>query len=386
MVVILYFLQSSKLIKRIIFILPVIFFLAGNFFCASYAAELTPFEQTIRILERWTPIHWGQDCFVWVVHYPEEIVDSWIESEAARSGTSDFDREAFRKNFVSDLKLDTSETFLVSVYSFGNRPINLNPVSENISLFTATGERVKPSKYDGALDNPSLGIVQGLVFFPKQSNKDYVIGIRGISNKERVFSFTPVTEDTKQEPIKQEPVKKPEVVVVNLPKKQTPKKTPASTTPPPPPAIPPRPITPLFQEESESMEEFVNSVKPEKVNNSTTTNTNTARLSNVDSSYSSRETVLRKFLLLWADGAAIEMYDMLSDTSKKVISRENFAKDVTKESNLRSGIKKGDYRIDWIGEERAKIITTHKTLFVKTVATQTIGVTREGSSWKIVWY
>ena len=96
--------------------------------------------------------------------------------------------------------------------------------------------------------------------------------------------------------------------------------------------------------------------------------------------------MLRKFLLLWADGAAIEMYDMLSDTSQKVISRENFAKDVAKESNIRSGLKRGDYRIDWIGEERAKIITTHKTLFVKSVATQILGITREGSSWKIIWY
>ena len=391
----LYFLQNSRLTKRIAIILPVML-LAGNFFCSSiHAAELTPFEQTIRILERWTSIHWGQDCFVWIVHYPEEIVDSWIESEAVRYGTNNFDREAFRKNFVSDLKLDTSETFLVSVYSFGNKPVNLNPVSKNISLFAASGERIKPSKYDSALDNPSLGIVQGLVFFPKQSNKDYVVGIRGMSNKECVFSFSPVVNEIKQEPVKQEPEKKSEVIVVNLPKKQPPKKSTAPVTPPPPPAIPPRPITPLFQEDSENMEEFVNSVKSEaKDSKSTQANeviqtnpsTNPTRLSNVDNSYSSRETVLRKFLLLWADGAVIEMYDMLSDTSKKVISRENFAKDVTKESNIRSGIKRGDYRIDWIGEERAKIITTHKTLFVKSVATQTIGVTREGSSWKIVWY
>ncbi len=391
----LYFLQNNRLIRSIAIILPVML-LAGNFFCSSiHAADLTPFEQTIRILERWTSIHWGQDCFVWVVHYPEEIVDSWIESEAARYGTGNFDREAFRKNFVSDLELDTAETFLISVYSFGSRPVNLNPVNENISLFSASGERIKPLKYDNALDNPSSGIVQGLVFFPKQSNKDYVIGIKGMSSKERVFSFSPIVDEAKQEAVKQEHEKKSEVVVVNLPKKQPPKKAAAPTAPPPSPAIPPRPITPLFQEKSESMEEFVSSVKSEAKDStskqaneisSITPSASTTRLSNVDSSYSSRETVLRKFLLLWADGAAIEMYDMLSDTSQKVISRENFAKDVAKESNIRSGLKRGDYRIDWIGEERAKIITTHKTLFVKSVATQTLGITREGSSWKIIWY
>ena len=78
------------------------------------------------------------------------------------------------------------------------------------------------------------------------------------------------------------------------------------------------------------------------------------------------------------------MYDMLSENSKKLISRENFAKEVAKSSDMRSGLK-GDYRINWVGEERAKVITTHKSLFFKSVSTRTLGVTREGSSWKIVW-
>ena len=386
-----YFLQNNRLIKRIAISLPVMLLLAGNFFCLQiYAAELTPFDETIRILERWTCFHWGQDCFVWVVHYPKEIIDSWVEAEAVRSSMSNSDRETFKRNFVSDLRLDTSETFLVSVYSFGSRPVDLNPVSEKISLFTAAGERIKPSKYDSSLDNPSLGIIQGLVFFPKQSTKDYVVGIRGMSNKERLFSFAP-SEEVKTEPVKHEPEKRPEFVVVNLPKKQPSKKAPDPVAPPPPPVIPSRPVTPLFQDDSESMENFVRSMTTESeslkpVQTAKSLSTPSTRPSNIDSSYSSRETVLRKFLLLWADGAAIEMYDMLSDTSKKVISRENFVKEVAKESNLRSGIKKGDYKIDWIGEERAKIITTRKTLFVKSVSTQTIGVTREVSSWKIVWY
>ena len=370
--------------------------LTGNFFCSCvYAAETSPSDEAIRILERWTSVHWGQDCFVWIVHYPEEFVKSWVEAEAIRTGMNDSEREAFRKKFVSDLRLDSSETFLVSVYSFGSRPVNLDPVRETISLFPASGERIKPSKYDSTLDNPSLGIVQGLVFFPKQTNKDYVIGVKGIWKNERVFSFAP--PEIKQEPIKQEPEKKPEVVVVNLPKKQSPKKKePEQITPPPPPPIPPRPIQPLFDEDSETMEEFVKSVQEHSNSKAEVKDlrqarisnplTNSNRPSNIDSSYSSREAVLRKFLLLWADGAAIEMYEMLSDTSKRVISRDNFAKEIAKDSNLRSGIKKGDYRIDWIGEERAKIITTYKTLFVKSVATQTLGVTREGSSWKIVWY
>ncbi|MDR1049206.1 MAG: hypothetical protein LBL51_05570, partial [Synergistaceae bacterium] len=39
------------------------------------------FEETVRILEDRTVFHWGRDCLVWVVHYPEEIVEPWVESE-----------------------------------------------------------------------------------------------------------------------------------------------------------------------------------------------------------------------------------------------------------------------------------------------------------------
>ena len=88
--------------------------------------------------------------------------------------------------------------------------------------------------------------------------------------------------------------------------------------------------------------------------------------------------------MLWADNSPFEMYEMLSDTSKKVISRENFAKEVSKASDIRAGLK-SDYRIDWVGEERAKVITTRKSLVFKSVTTRTLGVTREGSSWRVVW-
>ena len=61
-------------------------FTAGIFFARANAAEVTAFDQTIRILERWTSSHWGQDCFVWIVHYPEELAKPWAESEALRAG------------------------------------------------------------------------------------------------------------------------------------------------------------------------------------------------------------------------------------------------------------------------------------------------------------
>lgn len=375
--------SMRKLLLAMIFTAGIFFVFCGD----SYGAESNPFDETIRILERWTSAHWGQDCFVWVVHYPEEIAEAWSESEALRSGMNDAEKERFRRNFESELRLKDSETFLVSIYSFGARPMNLSPVTDNVSLLAADGGRVKPTKYDSALDNPSAGVVQGLVFFPKQSNKDYVISLRGMGRGERIFSFAP--------PENQQPVrdKKEEVVVVNLPKRQPPKPIPVPVkkpTPPPPPPVPPRPIKPIFQEESKDMADFVKSMQA-RGNNDTpkepaaVSSHQPQRQTNIDNAYVSRETVLKRFLGLWADGSYGDMYGMLSEGSKKVISRENFAKEAAKASDIRAGIKGGDFRIDWVGEERAKVITTRKTLVFKTVAARTLGVTREGSSWKVIW-
>ena len=367
---------------RKILLALIIVITAGNFLPA-YSSD-----ETIRILERWTSTHWGQDCFVWVVHYPEELIGPWVEAEARRAGMSDSERERFRRAFVSELSLETSETFLVSVYSFGARPVNLSPVKDNISLLAASGERVKPTRYDNSLDNPSMGVVQGLVFFPKQNSKDYVIGIRGMGSEERIFSFAP-PEVPPAKPAT------PDVVVVELPRRPPRKppapQTPPAPTPPPPPTVPPKPITPIFQEDSRDMAEFVRSVQDRgtppqsaSVRPAPPTPAPAPRPSNIDSAYVSRESVLRKFLNLWADNKPNEMYDMLTEGAKKQISRENFARSVSRDSAMRQGLK-SDYRIDWIGEERAKVITTRKTLVFRSVITRTFGVTREGSSWRVVW-
>ena len=379
---ILNFPQIKALISLKILLLALVFIGAGNFLPA-YSADLSPSDNTIRLLERWTSSHWGNDCFVWVVHYPEEIADAWTESEAIRTGMNDAERKRYRENFVSELQLDSSETFLVSVYSFGARPVNLSPVRDNISLFTATGERVKPSRYDGSLENPSVGVIQGLVFFPKQSNKDYVIGIRGMDSKERVFSFEPP-----EAPASKPAQKNDDVVVVNIPKRQPQKAAPVvpakKQTPPPPPPVPQRPVAPAIQRSSSDIAEFVQMIHNRGKKSADETPVISARPANVDNSYVSRESVLRKFLTLWGENKPDEMYVMLSDSSKRNISRENFAKAIAKDTAMRQGLK-NDYRIDWIGEERAKVIATRKTLVFRSVTTRTLGVTREGSSWRVIW-
>ena len=97
--------------------------LAVLLFSAAPAAGSDAIGEATAILERWTSFHWGRDCLVWIVHYPEELVDPWVESEAARGGMSDGEREEYRKAFVSELRIADTEPFLVTVYAFGPRPL-----------------------------------------------------------------------------------------------------------------------------------------------------------------------------------------------------------------------------------------------------------------------
>lgn len=75
---------------------------------------------------------------------------------------------------------------------------------------------------------------------------------------------------------------------------------------------------------------------------------------------------------------------MLSDASRRVISRENFAKEVARAAEFRAGLKE-EYRIEWIGEERAKVITDRRVLMFRSLVTRTLGIVREGMAWKVVW-
>lgn len=359
-------------------------------------------DEAFRILERCTAAHWGQGCYVWVLHYPEALIEPWVEAEAARRGMTEVQKEAYRSAFVADLRLDSSEAFLVSVYSFGAAPVSLTPVPDNVALLTSSGERLRPVCYDSALDAPASGVVQGLVFFPKQADDDLALAIRGLGGgAERVFAFSPLEVSEPEAP---EAPAAPEVVVVDLPprgKKSVRKVTPRPPSgeqpkvikpkepiPPSPPAAP-RPIPPLLSEDSRGMADFVRSVRERgaasgDAPSSGRSGGGTPRQLNEENSYVSREQVLRQFLSLWAANRAGEMYDMLSDASRRVISRENFAKEVARAAEFRAGLKE-EYRTEWIGEERAKVITDRRVLMFRSLVTRTLGIVREGMAWKVVW-
>ena len=358
------------------------------------AAVANPFDDTIRILERWTVTHWGRDCFVWIVHYPEELVDPWVDAEALRVGMSESERRAYRDTFVSELRMGKAEPFLLTVYSFGPRPVSLAPVSDNVLLVTSSGERLRPVRYDSQLDQAVNGVVQGLVFFPKQVDADFAVAVRGMGvHDERLFSFAPTrgSETWNAESPTQED---PGVVVVELPKKSPKKRglsrsVPQRPTPvappvvtPPPPPVAPRPIPPLLSEDSGDMAAFVESVRERGASSPDVREETPPK--NVDNAYVSREQVLRRFLALWSDNRPDEMYAMLAASSRRALSQENFAKEISKAADFRAGLKSG-YRIDWLGEERAKVIADRRFLMFRSLVVRTLGIVREESSWKVVW-
>jgi hypothetical protein len=383
----------------------------------AFAAGANPFEETIDILENRTVFHWGRDCLVWVVHYPEELVEPWVEAEAGRAGMTESEREAYRKGFVSELAIGAREPFLVTVYAFGPRPLSFSPLSENVSLVTSGGERFKPVRYDKALDQPVNGIVQGLIFFPKQKGREFSVAIRGMGVRDEcLFSFRespPPLFAASSSSARQARAEEDEVVVLELPPKPSePPKARVGTPPrqeqrlpkeiarPPLPPAPPRPSAPALpaEPEGQSMAEFVEAMRSgdrgapppaKKAAEQAQTEQSQANQADQnpalsDSAYVSREKTVRDFLSLWTKNDPAAMYSMLSKSSRKLFSEETFESDLRKTSDFRAALRDG-YRLEWLGTERARVVAARRILLVRTLVSRTLGVVREGTAWKIVW-
>ncbi|MDR1620787.1 MAG: hypothetical protein LBS00_00255 [Synergistaceae bacterium] len=373
-------------------------------------AFANPFQETIRILENSTSFHWGRDCLVWIVYYPEELVDPWVDSEAGRVGMTESERESYKKGFVSELSLGKMEPFLFTVYAFGPRPLDFSPISEKIALVTAEGERVKPARYDQVFDRPISGVVQGLVFFPKQRSGDFALAVQGMGvYDERIFAFSSRPAGAENAPAKipqaETSEDNAEVVIVDLPPtpgsgeeavssapapKETPKQRPRRQEPkvierpsPPPPKRAPEPkIVVIEPEESQSMAEFVESMRSGDRRAQEAEKQDDKQ--EADNLYASREKTLRTFLGLWVKHDPETMYSMLSESSQKLFSRETFESELRKASDFRGALQDG-YTIEWLGTERAKVVAVKRILLIRTLVGRTLGVAREGSAWKIVW-
>jgi hypothetical protein len=374
-----------------------------------------PLEDTVRILERETSFHWGRDCLVWIVHYPEDLVDPWVDAEAGRAGMSEAERRAYRESFMSDISMGKAEAFLFTVYAFGPRPLSFAPFSEKVALVTSEGKRFKPVRYDRFLDQPVSGIAQGLVFFPKQKGEEYALAVQGMGvYDERLFAFGSHPSQPYGSPAAGEA--EPEVVVVELPrakdgnranggskesgvKKAPPEKNSVRKAglpdapkvierPQPAPPLVTRPNVPeivISEPEPQSMADFIASVRGEEKGLSSADETGAPREDeNKDNVYVSREKTIRSFLDLWMKGDSDGMYAMLSSSSRESYSPEAFGEEMRKGADFRAALRDG-YSINWTGPDRAKITAVKRLLVIRTLAVRTLGVLREGSAWKIVW-
>lgn len=115
------------------------------------------------ILDGRTSFRWGKDFLVWVVNYPEDIVDPWVEANAGVKGDPNGEMAA---DFRKSLRIGNATPVLLSIHSYTDRAMELKPLSERFFLMTGKGEKIAPQSYDSVFDGPVAGLVQGLVFFP----------------------------------------------------------------------------------------------------------------------------------------------------------------------------------------------------------------------------
>jgi len=331
-----------------------------------------PLVEATLILERWTSFHWGRDCLVWLVHYPEELVEPWVASEAARSGMSDAEKESYRRSFINDLRLAETEPFLMTVYVFGPRPLDLGAFASSVFLESGDGRRFSPLSYERKFDQPLSGVVQGLVFFPKQPDKEFSIIIRnlGIQDEQR-FAFRSPVGDV----VASAPQAEKEVVVVELP--PAPKKEPAkprapqrespapSPPPAPPPVITPPELAELQPKPAPTPEIPASEEKKEPV------------------VYIGKERTVENFVRYWIDGDTSAMYALLSSADRATLSEEQFASQVNA-TGLRSSLREG-YKIQWLDEERVRIVTAQRMLLFRTLRSKLLSVGREDTLWKVSW-
>lgn len=375
-----------------------------------FAAE-SPVEEATAILERWTSFHWGRDCIVWVVHYPEELVTPWVEAEAARSGMSQEEKDEYRRSFVKELRIAETEPFLMTVYAFGPKPLSLAPLSGSMLLSLPDGQSIAPTSYEKKFDEPLTGVVQGLVFFPKQPDKRFVVMVKGLGIRgEQEFAFAahgsgngngaPVADPVAKEDValvpKARDKNKPEAggsregIVVSLPpvpkseKKQpvAPERPqpPVSPVPPIPPVPTPDPAADVRSGDVGALADFLPGSKERTSGDVTPRGEQKADRKNL---YRSREKALEEFLSKWVAGDAEGMHAILSEASRKTVSVQALKRD-TIDSSMRWALKDG-YKVKWTDGNKAKVIASQKFILMRTLVSRIITLTQEGHSWSVVW-
>ncbi|MDR1482501.1 MAG: hypothetical protein LBI74_07745 [Synergistaceae bacterium] len=345
-------------------------------------------EDAIEILDRWTAFRWGDGSLAWVVHYPDELVEPWVSAESEKRRLRPDQAEEFRRLFVGELRIGSATPIMLSVHSLGEKPLNLSPLSKNIVLIDSSGKRVSPIVVEKKLDSPISGLVQGLVFFPKQENRNFSIGLRGlVPNGETVFSFDngsintasqfeaeeprPASDGTREVVVKI-PTARREPPAAPKPENESEFSTDSETYQPTTPVVPePQPIEEPREEEP----------PPEEKSADRIPSVFEAEVTPIQPRYQSRQ-VLEDFLRAWINGDVERMYSMLSSVSRDKISKELFERGVMS-GGFRNALKSG-YKVNWVGDN-ARVTVARKVLFLRSMETKQINFVTEDGSARVDW-
>ena len=344
-------------------------------------------EDALRILDEWTSLRWGDDNMAWVVHYPDELVDPWIAAEAERRRLRPDQAEAYRKAFTDELRIGAATAVMLSVQAFGPEPIKLAPVSENVVLIDAAGNRIKPMVFEKALDNPLMGLVQGFIYFPKQSDKNFRIAVKGLKGEgETLFAFNApeaggfITTTAAAKP-PETTASQGKEVIVRIP----------STKPEKPPETPKEPEPEFSLVEAEVFQPTHPADAPPGIGGAlgdageeafTLPPVQEPQYPTSPTVKLAPKQVLDIYLRAWIAGDTDRMYELLSGESQGKISKELFDREVLT-GGFRAALKSG-YKVTWSGES-AKVTVARKILLVRTLESKQINFVLEDGTYRVSW-
>lgn len=365
-------------------------------FAATVVSAQEPALEVARILDAWTSFRWGQDCLVWVVHYPQELVDPWVRVEGSRQGFSPYEMETSAQSFRKSLRMDEALAFLLSVYNFGSRPVQLGPVEKRLFLELPDGRRIAPLSFEERLASPIEGLVQGLVFFPRQEEAfslvltglgpapetrfDFAGRVSGGEIEELVVELPPLPQEPQKAPSPPDPVVAPSPAVASPPVGEPSTTSDPAFEPPPPFLLLPSDPLPLKTEATvaapdEEVPPVVASEEPLEVP--------AAEVAEKEPPFRSREETLETFLRLWSAGETGPLYRLLSDESRLLVSEETFAREALSRS-FRLSLRDG-YRTTWLDENKVKVTAAQKLVFVRVLQSETFRLVRQEGGWRVVW-
>lgn len=405
------------------FLLLLFFLFSGVAFGAPQGDREALYSEVETILNGHTAFSWGKDCIVWMVAYPEVLVDPWVELRALEEGFSEEEKGAYKASFRRDLRLHDTEPVLVTFYVFGETPLSFAPFSDHIALVNSSNSQVPPLSYAENLDAPLTGIVQGFVFFPPQEGT-FSVQVRGMApGAPRTFVFEGMggrrnvseeEDDDEHHLIVRIPEKKaslenssePSGKISPMPSPGVPKAEPTPVAiptedPDKPPAylvLPPKAsesfpeadVVPEQPRAEDSSGEILSpaaeiSPFPSEEGNSEAWNLSDDQDKPVEELPFPINRVRRveAFLQAWHEGKADSMYEMLSQKSRETLSREAFAEAVL-EDQFRFALK-NPYTLKWEGEDTVKVVAPQKMLVMRVLRSKVLRLVLEKGAWYIAW-